>query len=120
TSEGIADAVRSRYPGGIDAIADMHGDRDGLAELAEQVRSGGHVASVVGAADAEALGGRGIAGTNVQGRVTTGALEALSNMLEVGDIVAPKIGSVPLEEAEDALAALATRHVRGKLVVAVA
>jgi NADPH2:quinone reductase len=116
----VADAVRSRYPDGIDAIADMHGDKDGLIRLAEQVRSGGHVASVVGAADPEALGGRGVEGTNVQGRVTTGLLEALSSMLVAGEIVAPEIRSFPLAEAADALAALATHHVRGKHVVTVA
>jgi NADPH2:quinone reductase len=118
-SEDVADAVRSRYPDGIDAIADMLGDKDGLTRLAEHVRSRGHVASVVGAADPEALGGRGIEGTNVQGRVTTGLLEALSSMLEAGEIVAPEIRSFPLAEAADALAALATRHVRGKIVVTV-
>jgi NADPH:quinone reductase len=119
-SGDVADAVRSRYPDGIDAVADMHGDKAGVTSLAEQVRSGGHVASVVGAADPEALGSRGIEGTNVQGRVTTGLLEALSSMLEAGEIVAPEIRSFPLAEAADALAALATHHVRGKHVVTVA
>jgi len=118
-TEDVADAVRSRYPDGIDAIADMHGDKDGLTRLAEQVRSGGRVASVVGAADAEALGARGVEGTNVQGRVTTESLEALSSMLEAGELVAPEIRSIPLQETPDALAALATGHVRGKIVVAV-
>ena len=119
TSGDVADAVRSRYPDGIDAIADMHGDKDGLTRLAGQVRSGGHVASAVGAADAEALGGRGVEGANIQGRVTTESLEALSRMLAGGEIVAPEIRSFPLAEAADALAAVATSHVRGKIVVTV-
>jgi len=119
TSGDVADAVRSRYPDGIDAIADMHGDKDGLTRLAGQVRSGGHVASAVGAADAEALGGRGVEGANIQGRVTTESLEALSHMLAGGEIVAPEIRSFPLAEAADALAAVATSHVRGKIVVTV-
>jgi NADPH2:quinone reductase len=117
TTGDVADAVRSRYPGGIDAVADMHGDREGLARLAEQVRPGGRVASAVGAADAEALASRGIEATNVFGRVTTESLEALSNMLESGEIVAPEIRSFALADAADALAALATGHVRGKIVV---
>jgi len=97
----------------------MHGDREGLARLVEQVRSGGHVASVVGAADAETLGDLGIEATNVMGRVTTGSLEALSSMLVAGEIAAPAIRSFSLVEADDALAAVATHHVRGKIVVAV-
>ena len=119
TTGDIAEAVRSKYPDGIDAIADMHGDKEGLARLAEQVRSGGHVASVVGAADAEAFGGRGIEATNVMGRVTTESLEALLGMVEAGEIAAPEIRSFSLAEAGDALAAVATHHVLGKIVVKV-
>jgi NADPH:quinone reductase-like Zn-dependent oxidoreductase len=115
----IAEAVRSRYPDGIDAIADMHGDKEGLARLTELVRSGGHVASIVGAVDAEALGDRGIQATNVMGRVTTGSLEALLAMLVSGEIAAPEIRSVSLADAGEALAAVASHHVRGKIVVTV-
>jgi NADPH:quinone reductase-like Zn-dependent oxidoreductase len=117
TAGDIAEAVRSKYPDGIDAIADMHGDREGLARLAEQVRSGGHVASIVGAVDPESLGDRGIEATNVSGRVSTGSLEALSSMLVADEIAAPEIRSFSLAEAGDALAAVASHHVRGKIVV---
>jgi len=117
TTGDIAEAVRSKYPDGIDAIADMHGDKEGVVRLAEQVRSGGHVASAVGAADADALGGRGIEATNVMGRVTTDSLEALLGMLEAGEIAAPEIRSFSLAVAGAALAAVATHHVRGKIVV---
>jgi NADPH:quinone reductase len=115
----VADAVRSRYPDGIDAVADMHGDAEQLAELGEQVPSGGRVASVVGAVDTETLGARGVEGTNVQGRVTTESLEVLSGMIEAGEIVVPEIHIHPLAEAREALAAVGTGHVRGKIVVTV-
>lgn len=117
TAGDVVEAVRSRYPDGIDAIADMHGDREVVARLAEQVRSGGHVASAVGAADAEALRGRGIEATNVMGMVTTAALDALSAMLERGGIASPDIRSFRLADAGEAIAAVATGHVRGKIVV---
>jgi NADPH:quinone reductase-like Zn-dependent oxidoreductase len=117
TEGDVAEAVRSRYPDGIDAIADMHGDREGVARLAEQVRSGGHVASAVGAADPAALAKRGIEATNIMGTVTTASLESLAAMLERGEIVGPEIRSFALDDAGEALAALATGHVRGKLVV---
>ncbi len=113
----IVEAVASRYPDGIDAVADMHGDSEQLAKLTERVTSGGHVASVVSAADIEALGARGVAATNVQGRVTTESLEILSGLLEAGEIVAPEIRTYPLADAGEALAAVGTSHVRGKLVV---
>jgi NADPH:quinone reductase-like Zn-dependent oxidoreductase len=120
TTGDIAEALRSRYPDGIDAIADMHGDGESLTRLAQQVRSGGHVASAVGAADPEALADRGIESTNVRGLVTTEYLEVLSRMVEAGEIFAPEIRSFPLADAADALAAVATGHVRGKVVVTVA
>jgi NADPH:quinone reductase len=115
----VVDALASRLPDGIDAVADMHGDAEQLAGLTQQVSSGGRVASVVGAADIEALGARGVEGTNVQGRVTTESLEILFGMLEAGEIVPPEIRTYPLADAGEALAAVGTTHVRGKIVVAV-
>src|SRR6266508_3086653 len=117
TAGEVAEAVRSRFPDGIDAIGDMHGDAESVARLGELVRSGGHVASAVGAADADAVRGRGIQGTNVMGMVTSASLEALVGMLERGEIVSPQLSTFPLDDAEQALAAVATGHVRGKIVV---
>jgi len=120
TAGDVVEAVRSRHPDGIDAIADMHGNQKSITRLAEQVRSGGHVASAVGAADAEALGGRGIEATNVMGMVQKATLDTLAAMLERGEITSPDIRSFPLVDAGEALAALATGHVRGKITVMVA
>jgi NADPH:quinone reductase len=117
TAGDVDEAVRSHYPDGIDAIADMHGDKEGVARLADQLRSGGHVASAVGAADAETLGGRAIVATNVTGKVTTASLLAIASMLERGEISSPDIRSFSLADADQALAAVATGHVRGKIVV---
>ena len=113
----IADAIQMNHRDGIDAIADMHGDFESIARLAEAVRSGGHVASAVGAADVEALASRGIEGTNVMGMATTASLEGLAVMLERKELNAPDIKSFPLAEAAKAFAEVATSHVRGKVVV---
>lgn len=118
TSGDVADAVRSLAPGGIDAVADMHGDTAQVAALGEQVSSGGRVASAVGAADVEALGARGVEATNVTGSVATARLDVLSGMLAAGDIVAPETRTYPLEDAGEGLATVGSGHVRGKLVVA--
>jgi NADPH2:quinone reductase len=115
----VAEEVRSRYPDGLDAVADMHGEAEQLAKLTEQVSNGGHVASIVGAADVDAAGARGVEGTNVQGRVTTASLDVLVGMLDAGELVAPEIRTYPLADAAEALAAVGTSHVRGKLVVEV-
>jgi NADPH:quinone reductase-like Zn-dependent oxidoreductase len=119
TSEGVFDAIRTRYPDGVDAIADMYGDKDELARLAEHVGSGGRVASAVGAADDETLKARGIEATNVSGIVTTERLDAMAKMLQAAEIVAPEIHAYPFADAADALSAIATGHTRGKIVVTV-
>lgn len=115
----VVEAVRFHYPDGIDAVADMHGDKEGLVRLADNVPSGGHVASAVGGADVEALRARRVEATNVMGQVMTASLEVLLGMLTAGEIVAPEIRSFSLADAGEALAAVGTGHVRGKLVVAV-
>ena len=51
--------------------------------------------------------------------MTTASLDALSAMLTEGEIVAPEIRSYSLADAGEALAAVGTSHVRGKLVVVV-
>jgi NADPH:quinone reductase len=115
----VAEVVRSRYPDGVDAVADMHGDREELARLADHVPAGGHVASAVGAVDVDALAARGVEATNVVGLVTTASLDVLLGVLTAGEIVAPEIRSFSIADAAAALAAIATGHVRGKLVVTV-
>jgi NADPH:quinone reductase-like Zn-dependent oxidoreductase len=113
----VADAVRDRYPEGIQALAQMARDPEMLASVTELVRSGGHVVSAVGGADAEALRARGVDGTNVMGSVTTAPLETLAGMLARGEIRGPELRSFPLDQAGEALSSVGSGHVRGKIVV---
>jgi NADPH:quinone reductase len=117
TAEDVLEAVGSRYTDGIQGIADMHGDKEVVARLAEQVRTGGHVASAVGAAAADALAERGIGATNVNGRVNTASLEVLATMLERGEIQSPELRTFSLIDASEALTAVGSHHTRGKIVV---
>jgi NADPH:quinone reductase-like Zn-dependent oxidoreductase len=117
SSEDVSEAVRSRYPDGVDAIADMHGDKDEVARLAEHVRPGGHVASAVAAAESDAVKARQIEAANVNGMVSTETLTVLAKMLEAKEIVAPEIHIYSLGDSAEAVAAIATGHVRGKIVV---
>ena len=120
TAGDVVDAVRSGYPDGIDAVADMHGDAEQIAKLSALIPKGGHVASAVGAADVEALAARGIEATNVNGLVTTARLETLLDLIAAGSVVAPEIHPHPLADAAEALATVGSSHVRGKIVVRVA
>jgi NADPH2:quinone reductase len=113
----VVEQIRAAYPGGIDVVADMHGDREVVAQLGERVGSGGHVISAVGAADVDTLQQRGIEATNIQGRVTTDTLDALASMIEKEKIQVPALRSFSLAEGTDALAAVGSGHTRGKIVV---
>jgi NADPH:quinone reductase len=113
----VVEAVRARYPVGIDAVADLHRDQDLVAQLAESVREGGHVVSATGGADVEALAQLGIESVNVMGNVATAPLEALADLLERKEIGSPAIRTFPLSEANEAFALVGSGRVRGKVVV---
>jgi NADPH:quinone reductase-like Zn-dependent oxidoreductase len=109
--------VRAAHPEGLAAIFDLVGNREENSRLAELVRDGGHLPSMVGGADAEALASRGVTGVNVITQTTTDKLERLSGLVEEGKLKQPQIRTFPLEEAGKALAEIEGGHVRGKLVI---
>jgi NADPH:quinone reductase-like Zn-dependent oxidoreductase len=119
TTEAVGEAVRSRYPDGVDAIIDLVGDRPALTALSEQLRPGGRIASAVDAADVEEFAKRDIRATNVASWLTSEQLAQLTRLLEDGTLRLPEIHAVGFENAADALAKIATKHTRGKLVLAI-
>ena len=116
-SEDVVEVVRGNHPDGIVAVFDLVGDKDEVARAAELVRAGGHVVSMRGTSDADALAGRDVKGTNVVTKVTTDKLGRLLGAVAAGTLRRPHITTFTLEEAGTALAEIADRHVRGKLVV---
>jgi hypothetical protein len=88
---------------------------DAIGPLAELVRSGGHVVSMMGAADADTLASLEVTGVNVRRHATTEKLERLRGLVATGTLRRPE--SLPLADAGRALAEIAGRHVRGKLVI---
>jgi NADPH:quinone reductase len=117
TAGDVVEAVRGRYPDGIDAIADLHGDPGLVARLAELVRAGGHVVSATGGVDMDALAKRDVEGVNIQGRVNRGSLEELALLLERKEIASPEIETFALDQANEAFALVGSGHARGKVVV---
>lgn len=113
----VVEAVRTRYPDGINGVADLHRDQDLVARLAESARSGGYVVSATGGVDVEALSQRGLTAVNQRGRVATEALATIAEMLETKEIVSPSIRTFALDQGNDAFALVGSGHVRGKVVV---
>ncbi|MDP9271218.1 MAG: NADP-dependent oxidoreductase [Chloroflexota bacterium] len=113
----LVNAVRAAHPEGIAAVLDMVGDKEAIGRLAELVRPGGHVVSMMGAADADALASLKVTGVNVRTQATTEKLERLAGFVAIGTLRRPEITTLPLGNAGQALAEIAGRHVRGKLVI---
>jgi len=117
TNEDVVETVRATHPEGIAAILDMIGDKEQVNRLAELVRPGGHVISMLRGADIDHLAARGINGVRMTTQVTTEKLKRLAAAVEAGAVRRPQIRSVGLDEAASALTEMAGGHVRGKIVV---
>jgi NADPH:quinone reductase len=107
--------VRAAVPGGVDLLLDGAGGgtRD---QAIGAVRDGGRAIFIV-LSDPPARLERGITGGSFAARVTRPRLEALGRLVDAGGL-RPQVEAVlPLEQAREALARVADRHARGKIVV---
>jgi NADPH:quinone reductase-like Zn-dependent oxidoreductase len=111
--------LRDRHPDGVDALIDLVTSADDFGDVAAHVRDGGRVASALGAADVEALAGRGVHAVNIRTDPDAEALNRLGE-LAAGDELEVSIDEAfPLERAPEALAKFASGK-RGKIVISVA
>jgi NADPH:quinone reductase len=107
--------VRAAVPGGVDVLFDCAGGQTGDEALAA-VRDGGRAIFIV-------LGGpsaqleRGITGESFGAHITRQRLEALRGLVDSGKL-RPQVDAVlPLDQVREALARVAGRHTRGKIVL---
>jgi NADPH:quinone reductase-like Zn-dependent oxidoreductase len=108
TETPVVDSVRHTYPDGIDVLVDVVSDADGFAALASLVSPGGTALTTRYVADGEALAARGVAGVNFQLGLAAMPLDASSALLERladavvhGQIVAPPIRQIGLDDVVD-------------------
>src|SRR5206468_164917 len=103
-------------PDGIDGIADFASDEATLTGLASVVRPGGTVVSPLRAANDEILVEQGIRAVNIAAAPIPRQRE-LAELISAGQLRPPATRTFALDDAGDAFAELAGRHVRGKLVI---
>jgi NADPH:quinone reductase-like Zn-dependent oxidoreductase len=115
TGDAVA-ALRSRFPDGIDVLIDLVSRDEAFAAIATLVKSGGRIASTLGAADVDALAARGIRATNVMGAPTTEKLADLAEHVDEGTLRVEVQESFPLPESAAAIAAFGAGK-RGKIVI---
>ena len=107
----VAAAVRDLHPDGVDALLDLVSYAPGLYDGA--LKDGARVASPIGAA------GEGPGRTNVMAVPSEDNLRRLAALLDDGTLRVHLHETFELDRAADALKALATGHVRGKLAISV-
>lgn len=117
--------VLAAVPRGVDLLLDAAGGetRD---QAVGAVRDEGRVITLLGywSADGQMTFGplqfeRGITGESFGAHITRQRLEALSRMVDVGQLRAEVEAVLPLEQAREALERVAGGHTRGKVVVQV-
>jgi NADPH:quinone reductase len=107
--------VRAAVPGGVDLLLDAAGGQT-RDQAIGAVRDGGRAFFLV-LSDNPAQLERGITGEPFAAHVDRQRLEALSRLVDAGQL-RPQVGEVfPLDQAREALARVAGRHVRGKIVL---
>jgi len=107
--------VRAAVPGGVDQLLDCTGGRT-RDQAIGAVRDGGRVISIVFPGPRAQLE-RGITGESFAAHVTRQRLEALRGLVDTGRL-RPQVQAVlPLDQARQALAQVAGRHTRGKIVL---
>jgi NADPH:quinone reductase-like Zn-dependent oxidoreductase len=119
TSADVYAAVQAKHPGGIAALLALRGSKEDVSKLGGLVHGGGHVVSMIGAADANEVAKRNVSATNVRTMVTTAALNRLTSLLSAGTISAPEIKTYSLDQTGEAFDEVGAAHVRGKVVVTV-
>jgi len=114
----LVSAVRERHPEGVDGLVDLvNRDGEALAKTAEVVKAGGRVATTMGYADDEGLGGRGVAATNVFAQDDPASFSRLLEVAGAGDLTVPVTRTFSLVDLHEGLELFGTGQARGKYVV---
>jgi NADPH2:quinone reductase len=116
-AQDVVETLRLGHPRGIAAVFDLVGDKELDGRLAQLVRSGGHLVSMLGGADVDSLAALGVTGVNVRTQATTDKLERLAGFVAAGRLRRPQIATFSLADVGQALADVGRHHVRGKLVI---
>jgi NADPH:quinone reductase len=111
------DTVRQAHPEGVDVLMDLASDADGFSALAALVRRGGTAVTTRHVADVEALKGAGVTGINFGLQASAALLERLANAVVTGQIVAPPITRIALDEAPALLSGATSVPTDGKTVI---
>ena len=112
----VAEQVLAAYPGGVDALINLFGNTTADVPLAA-VRSGGKVATLTQAPDAEAGSAAGVSVAPIMAAAVREVTEPLAEQAAAGTLTVDVGSVITLDEALDGLATIAAGHAKGKTVV---
>lgn len=118
TDTDVFEAVRSRYPDGIDAVFDLIGG-EVLRSSVEVLRDGGRLVSVVEPPFDDRFKQRGIQARYVFVRPDAGQLHELAELCDDDHLTVELAEEIELSQARRAHELLEQGHVRGKIVLRV-
>jgi len=110
--------VRAAVPGGVDLLLDGAGGQT-RDQAIGAVRDGGRAIFIVLAGPPAELE-RGITGESFAAHINRQRLEALRRLVDAGKLHPQADTVLPLDQAREALARVAGRHTRGKIVLQIA
>jgi NADPH2:quinone reductase len=111
--DGVADRLKSIAPNGIDAFIDTFGN--GYVDLAIELGIAPERIDTI--IDFQAAAKYGVKTEGSSDASTSAVLAELAGLIAGGQLVVPIAASYPLEQVQDAYRELATRHIRGKIVL---
>lgn len=119
--DDVVDVMRARYPEGVDVAIDLADDGDGVKRIAEVIRSGGAIASTIGAVDEKYFSHRDVKGINVNlmesPQSSHEGLRRLAEMVEQGRLRVPIVAERNLVDAVQALDLLKSGRISGKIIL---
>lgn len=110
--------LRSAHHDAVDAIADFAGDTELIDRLSALLRAGGKLTTTGARLDADAFAKRGVTVVS-SNNVNPERLRELSNLVDGGNLHAPRIRTLPLGRAADTIGEVAQRHNIGKVVLTI-
>ena len=116
TTGSVADQVRADYPDGVDGLINLVGYTAADVPLAA-VRAGGVVASTTGAPDDDTLNANGLTGGSFLAAPVRQVIQTLAELAASGALTIDVETVLPLDQATEGLALLASGQARGKIVV---
>ncbi len=119
TASDPSEELSERCPDGVDAVIDLVGLPDLLADVSSHVKPGGRVASTILPPDVESLAARGIEGKLTVRYTAEHRFPEMAVRVAEGSLRIPAIQTFKFDQIQDAIALQATRHVRGKIAVQV-